>query len=74
MNSCATFTINALTIANQNVKDYMDTALDFTDPGNSVATAGLCGTRTFALLDADNSDTVISGHAFIALTTKDSTT
>ena len=58
---CQTFTINSLTMSNMNILDYEDTPQDFTDPGDNASTGGLCGDRSFKLLDASNdSDLALS--------------
>lgn len=63
---CTTFNIAALTINAVNILDYQDSTQDFTDPGNEAGKES-CGDRDIVLLDADNGDAEISGHAWIAL-------
>ena len=56
----------SLTINAVNILDYQDSTQDFTDPGNEAGKES-CGDRDIVLLDADNGDAEISGHAWIAL-------
>lgn len=63
---CKSFTINPLTISDQNVEDYKDSFFDFTDPGDEAKTNSKCGSRSFKLLDADNGDAVLSS-TFISM-------
>ena len=56
-----------------NILDFEDSTADFTDPGNEAGKEA-CGGRDFVLLDADNGDAVISGHAWIALALENAST
>ena len=56
---CQSFTIKPFaTIENKLIKDYEDSTLAFTDPGDADSTLGKCGDRAFSLVDADSGNPV----------------